>query len=133
MSVVDGLHDSGVTETGRLAAEHDALCVELKAGLRRVSVEELETESMQRCHERYTTRDVLGIIVDRPLVKRGKCPLDLAKPLIDVFGKLLSIRMVPLKVVVFGSQSLGRGRLLVAHRDWLASNVMQAVSVAVRK
>src|ERR1700704_2747898 len=53
MSVVDGLHDSGVTKTGRLAAEHDALCVELKAGLRRVSVEELETESMERCHERY--------------------------------------------------------------------------------
>src|SRR5690349_21418061 len=53
MPVVDSLRDSGVTETGRLAAEHDALCVDLNAGLGRVSVEEVEAESMERCHERY--------------------------------------------------------------------------------
>src|SRR5215471_4043259 len=50
MAVVDRVRNAGVVETGRLAAEHDALDVDFKAGLER-AVKELEAESMERSEE----------------------------------------------------------------------------------
>src|SRR5262245_50065651 len=51
MPVVDGLRNGGVVEAGRLAAEDDALHVDLQAGVGRVTVEELEAERMEQCQQ----------------------------------------------------------------------------------
>ena len=77
--------------------------------------------------------DFLGVILDRPIVERGKCRLDFAKPLVDLFGEFLGIRMGLLELLILRPQRLGRGHLLVAHRDRLAGDVAQSVGVAVGK
>src|SRR5262249_48541335 len=51
MSVVDGLRDGTVIETGCLAAQNDAFRVDFKTGIGRVAVEELEAQRMQRDEE----------------------------------------------------------------------------------
>ena len=73
--------------------------------------------------KRAGPRDLLGIILDRPIVERGKRGFDLAKPLIDLFGEFVSIRIGLLELLIPGSQRFRGGNLLVAHRGRFASDV----------
>jgi hypothetical protein len=52
MPFVDGFGNCAVVQTGRLATEDNALHVEVEARFRRVAVEQLQAERMQRRQER---------------------------------------------------------------------------------
>jgi hypothetical protein len=83
--------------------------------------------------ERPSTRDLLGIILDRPLIERGKCCFDFAKPLIDLLGQLIGVGMGLLELLILCPQAFGGSDLLFAHRDRLASYMPQSVRVAIWK
>ena len=77
--------------------------------------------------------DLVGIILERPFVERRKSRLDFSEALIDLFGEFVGFRMVLLETIILSPQGFGRSDLLVGHRDGLARDLAQPVSVAVGK
>src|SRR5262252_2071041 len=110
MAVVDRVRNNEGVETGRLAAEHDALDVDFKAGLER-AVEELEAKSMERGEECHVWLPRQRIAQSKRPVSRelGQHPIGDRRQALVFFRRLLVRRTSDLALRAFGRNRINGG------------------------